>query len=509
MTTIDRAPHSLRCLIAAAAGALLACAFAPLGFWPLAIVCPAVLIALWDAATSPRQAAQLGFWFNVGTFAAGTYWLYISIHIFGEAPVWIAFLLMLGLVAIMGGYHAALGYIVARWTAPRGLWRWLVAVPAAWLLVEWFRGWFVSGFSWLSLGYSQTDTILARFAPILGVYGISALLLVSAGALVAAWRARGRERGIAVAVLLLPWLVALPLDVEWTRPAGDPVKVAVLQGAIPQDMKWLLSNRETTLELYAELTREALGTPLIVWPESAPPDLANNLVKYLGELYSEASAHGSELVLGVIRESDVGGDYYNSVLSLSSAGVGWYDKHHLVPFAEFFPVPQFVRKWLRLMSLPYADFTRGEAVQAPLQAANLKLLASVCYEDAYGATQARALSPSTALVNVTNDAWFGKSSARFQHFQIARMRAIESGRYMIRAANDGVSAVIGPRGEVVAVAPEYQRAILRAEVVPRTGLPPYARWGNWLVVLVALAGFGLAAWRGLPGTFRFGSLRGN
>ncbi len=487
MAPTDARRRWLRRLAAAAAGATVSLAFAPFGLWPLAILGPAVLIALWDG-TTPRHAAALGFWFNAGTFAAGTYWLYVSIHVFGAAPLWIAFLLMLGLVAIMGAYHAALGYAVARWLPARGAWRWVVGIPAAWLLVEWLRGWFLSGFSWLSLGYSQTDTWLARLAPVGGVYTISAVTLVSAGTLVWLLRAPDlRGRGAALLLLAAPWLAALALDRDWTHASGPPVRVAVLQGAVPQDIKWLEDNRETTLRLYAKLTREALGEPLIVMPESALPDLANNLVPFIGRLYSEASARGSALVLGLVRLSDDGQHYFNSVAALDGQGVTWYDKHHLVPFAEFFPVPKFVRGWLRLMSLPYSDFTRGEAVQPPLQAAGLHLATGICYEDAYGSTLARSLPGSDALVNVTNDAWFGHSTARYQHFQIARMRAIESGRFLVRAANDGISAVIGPRGEVVAEAPQYREIVLRAAITPRTGLPPYARVGNWAIVLLAAA----------------------
>ncbi len=495
MTATDARRRGLRRLAVAGAGASVALAFAPFGFWPLAILGPALLIALWDGAT-PREAAALGFCFNAGTFAAGTWWLYISIHIFGAAPVWIAFFLMLGLVALMGLYHAALGYCVARWLPARGAWRWLVGIPAAWLLIEWLRGWFLSGFSWLSLGYSQTDTWLAHLAPVGGVYLVSAVLLVSAGALVMLVRAGGaRARGIAIAALATPWLLALALDHEWTRPSGPPVRVAVLQGAIPQDIKWLEANRETTLALYAKLTREALGEQLIVMPESALPDLANNLAPFLGGLYSEASARGSALVLGLVRASDDGERYFNSVAALGDEGVFWYDKYHLVPFAEFFPVPKFVRRWLRLMSLPYSDFTRGLPVQPPLKAAGLSLAAGICYEDAYGSTLARSLANADSLVNVTNDAWFSHSPARYQHFQIARMRAIEAGRFLVRAANDGVSAVIGPRGEVLAQAPEYTPAVLRATITPRTGLPPYARVGNWGIVMLAAVALAAAAIR--------------
>ena len=493
-----RLAPSAALLAALAAGALLSLSFAPVGFWPLAIVAPAALIRLWQGAT-PREAARLGFAFSFGTFATGTYWLYVSIHGFGQAPLWLALLLMLGLVSIMGLYHALLGWAVARWLPPRGAWRWLAGVPALWLLMEWLRGWFLSGFSWLSLGYSQTDTWLAALAPLGGVYLLSALLLLSAGALVMLLQrdATHRERGAAAVALLSPWLLAAGFGrIEWTQPAGAAVEVAVVQGAIPQDQKWLDANRDRTLELYASLTAQALGVPLIVWPEAAAPDLANNIVPYLRIMAALAGERGSTLVMGVVRADRPEGaaetQYFNSVLALGRE-FAFYDKHHLVPFAEFFPVPGFVRGWLRLMSLPYSDFTRGAHVQAPLPAAGLKLATTICYEDAYGSSQLPSLASATALVNVTNDAWFGRSSARYQHLQISRMRAIEAQRYLVRAANDGVSAVIGPRGELVARAAEYVPTVLRARIEPRAGLPPYARVGNWPVVLLALALAALAA----------------
>jgi apolipoprotein N-acyltransferase len=451
---------------------------------------------LWNGA-SVRRAAWLGFCFSAGTFGVGTYWLYLSIHGFGQAPVWVALLLMLGLVGIMALYHALVGALAVRLLPARGLWRWMVGMPALWLLVEWWRGWFLSGFSWLSLGYSQTDTWLAGLAPLGGTYLLSAVLLVCAGALVTLACGSRRERLAAVVALVLPWPLALAAGrIEWTRASGAAVAVAVVQGAIPQDQKWLDSNRDTTLELYRSLTLQALGTPLIVWPEAAAPDLANNLVPYLREMARAAGERGSTLLMGVVRADYRGSDaepqYFNSVLALG-ADFAWYDKHHLVPFAEFFPVPGFIRDWLRLMSLPYSDFTRGERQQAPLRAAGLSLSASICYEDAYGSSQLAALREATVLVNVTNDAWFGRSTARHQHLQISRMRAIEAQRFLVRAANDGVSAVIDPRGVVVARAPEYRAAVLRSSVVPRTGLPAYARLGNWPVLLVALLGTILAA----------------
>lgn len=488
----------IRLGVAVAAGAALAASFAPLGLWPLAILCPAILMWLWEDAT-PREAARLGFAFNAGTFAAGTYWLYISIHIFGKAPIWIAVMLMLALVCIMALYHAALGYFVARWLPKTGLVRWLLALPAAWLLVEWWRGWFLSGFSWLSLGYSQTDTWLASLAPVAGVYGISAVLLLNAGAVVALIRGAGRARIVAAIALIAPWIAALALKpVEWTHPSGSPVTVAIVQGASSPDEKWEDEHHDEILKLYQDLTETALGAQLIVWPEAAPPDLANELIPYITNLYREAHSHGSALVFGVLHAEQAADGrirYFNSVLALDQR-VTWYSKNHLVPFAEFFPVPRFVRSWLRLMTLPYSDFDRGGDNQPPLPAAGLNLGTTVCYEDAYGSSMLSVLRSADALVNVTNDAWFGHSSARHQHLQIARMRAIEEGRYMIRAANDGISGVIGPHGEVVARAPEFRAYVLRATVVPRTGLPPYAYVGNWLVVSATAVALCFGLWVG-------------
>ncbi|MGH8300292.1 MAG: apolipoprotein N-acyltransferase [Steroidobacteraceae bacterium] len=490
MAAVSRHALLARRLLAFGAGALLACAFAPFEWWPLAILCPAVLMGLWEDA-APREAAWTGFWFSFGTFLAGTYWLYVSVHDLGKAPVWLTLAIMLGLIGIMALYNALIGYAVARWLARSGAFRWLVGVPAAWLLIEWWRGWFLSGFSWLSLGYSQTDTWLASLAPVVGVYGISLALLMSAGALVALVRGTARVRLLAVLALIAPWAAGAALGtVHWTHPSGPPVSVAIIQADIPQEDKWLESEAPMILQRYRKMTESALGTRLIVWPEAALPDLANNLLPYIATVDREAQAHGSSLVMGVVRASEDGERYYDSILALGKQA-SWYAKDHLVPFAEFFPVPHFVRNWLRLMTLPYESFSRGGTDQSPLPVAGLELGPTVCYEVGYGSYMLHMLPEANALVNVTNDAWFGHSTARYEQFQMARMRSLEEGRGMIIASNDGISAILGPRGEIVASAPPFEQYVLRSTVTPRAGLTPFARVGNWLIVslaAVALAG---------------------
>ena len=472
--------------VACLAGALLSLSLAPFEWWPFAVAMPAVLIWLWDGA-SPRRAAALGFWFNFGTFAVGTYWLYISLRLIGHAPIPLALLLMIGLAAIMGAYHALLGWAVAKFLPARGALRWLVGIPAAWLLIEWLRSWFLTGFGWMALGYSQTDTWLAPLAPVIGQFGLGLLVLFMAGGVVTLMQGNAPERIAAGAVIVAMWVAGFAFrGVEWTVPAGRKISVAVVQGAIPQDEKWLEANFQHTLDLYESMTLSTLDSDLIVWPESALPALENNLQPYYERIMQAMNMHGSALVVGSLREEK--GDYFNSVLALDLkfGHAQWHDKHHLVPFVEFFPVPDFIRSWLRLMDLPYSDFATGAADQPPLEVAGQKLAATVCYEDAYGSTQLPLMNTATMLVNVTNDAWFGHSTARYQHLQISRMRAMEVARPMVRAANNGVSAAIDHHGEVVARAPEYEANVMHADLQPRIGLTPYARTGNRVVVPLAL-----------------------
>jgi apolipoprotein N-acyltransferase len=466
-------------------GAALALAFAPFGIWPLAIICPALLFLAWQGAT-PRRAAAIGFWFQSGTFLAGTYWLYHSVHTVGGEAIGVALVLMLGLVAIMGTYLALLGYLQAKLLPTTGALRWLIGLPACWVLLEWWRGWFLSGFPWLSLGYAQIDSPLAGLAPVLGVYGISLACALNAGAITTLLLGKPMLRTWAIAVLIVPWLISAPLwHHEWTTPRDAPVQVAVVQAAIAQDHKWSPEWRDKTLALYRELAEAHFGTPLIVWPEAALPDVAYQLVDYLNSLWSDAHSANSDVVMGLLHYDQQKDTYYNGVLALSNQ-VQWYHKRHLVPFAEYFP--SFVRGSMRLLNLRYGDFGAGDADQAPLSAAGQKLGMTICYEDGFGSEQLSVLKDATLLVNVTNDAWFGDTSAPYQHLDISRMRALEGGRDMVRAANDGVSALIASNGKIMARLPRFKAAVLTGEVQPRTGLTPYARVGNWPVMLLCLFG---------------------
>jgi apolipoprotein N-acyltransferase len=476
------------------AGAALAAAFAPAGIAPLAVLCPAFLFLIWEGA-APRAAAWRGFLFSGGTFLAGTYWLYNSIHLVGQAPLWIALFLMLGLVAIMGSYTAALGYAVARWGVATGPLRWLVLLPAGWVQVEWFRGWLLSGFPWLALGYSQLETPLRGYAPVSGVYGTSLAAALMAGALVTLVLGRRTARLAALGVVLVIIIAgALLTRVAWTQPRGTEVSVALVQGAVPQSMKWEAGQRERTLELYARLTAPYLGADIVVWPEAALPALERDIRGYLDSLHAAARARGTDVIMGQLRRDPDTGAYYNAMVALAGQEQ-WYYKRRLVPFGEFFPVPAQVREWLRLMNLPYSDFEAGADDQRPLAAAGETFAPTICYEDAYASEQLHLARQSTLLVNVTNDAWFGDSTAPHQHLDISRMRSLETGRPMLRATNDGVTALIAHDGTLMATLPQFQAGVLTGTVEPRVGLTPYARFGNWPVLVIAFVAAGLGfAW---------------
>jgi apolipoprotein N-acyltransferase len=482
----------LALLAALPIGASLALAFAPFGGWPLAVLCPVYLFLAWHYL-EPRRAAKVGFLFTAGLFLAGTYWLYHTIHEVGHAPAWIALFLMFGMVAIIGGYTAAVGYAITRWLRPKlpeertSVCFTVLTVPAAWTLLEWFRGWFLSGFPWFALGYSQTDSPLVGFAPIGGVYTISLLVAMSSGALIALIIGTNRTRIVAAAALVVIWASgAILKHHEWTQPIGRPLTAAIVQGAVPQDLKWSQGYLNSTLELYQRLTLPHFGKDIILWPEAALPAVPEQVQDYLDTMWRTARSNRSTLITGLLHYGDGGGDDIRNGLLALDAEAQWYDKRRLVPFGEFFPVPAFIREWMRLKDLPHSDISPGARDQPALRAAGQKIAATICYEDAYGAEQLEVLKEATLLVNVTNDAWFGDTTAAPQHLQISRMRVIEAGRPLLRAANDGISAIISADGTVERTLPRFQPGVLVGVIQPRTGLPPYAQVGNVPLVVLCL-----------------------
>lgn len=469
--------------LAFVAGLLLPLAFAPFAIWPLAIFVVAGIVSLWQTL-SGRHAFWCGFWFGAGAFLAGTYWIYISVAVFGRAPGWLAVMLMLGLVLIMAVYYGLTALTISRYAPARrsGIAVWVVA-PASWVLFEWARGWLLSGFPWVSLGYSQLDSPLAGFAPVLGVYGVSLCVVLVALGLVAA--TRRRWAGFAVSLTLLGAGFALN-QLSWTDRAGADLSVALVQGAVSQDKKWLAETRAPTLTFYEEQTLANRDVDVIVWPEVAIPAIESAVAGYLDRLSDELKRNNTALVLGVLQYQPEPRQIQNAMVTRGNAS-GVFRKHHLVPFGEYFPVPAFVREWMRLQSLPNSDMTPGDRRQAGLTVAGYPVASSICYEDAYASEQRYFFPAARFMINITNDAWFGDSIAPHHHLDIARMRSLESGRWQLRAANTGVTAIIAPNGMLTGRLPQFEPGVLRGQIVPRKGLTPYLALGNGPLISLCFA----------------------
>lgn len=484
-----------RDVAALAAGAVLPLAFAP---FHMAVLCPAavaVLYALWLRA-SPARALWRGYLFGVGLFGVGVTWIYVSIHVFGHVAEALSVFITVLFVAVLSLFPALAGLTARRLLRGRGdALALLLVFPAVWVLFEWTRGWFLTGFPWLALGYSQIDTPLVGLAPVLGVYGVSLAAAWSAGALVYVIRAGGwRRRAGWLAALAGLWLLGGGLEtVAWTQPTGKTLRVSLVQGDLPQDIKWLQSMRGPTIDLYERLTRRHWGSDLIVWPETAIPAFLQEVRPEVDALAEKARAHHSDLLVGLVTLNKTSGRYYNTVMEIGDR-TAFYYKHHLVPFTEYLPMRETLGGLIKFLNVPMSNFAAGPPVQPPMEVDGEKIGVSICYEDAFGEEVIRSLPDATVLVNVSNDAWFGRSIAPPQHLQIARMRAVETGRPMLRDTNTGISAVIAPDGRVRAKAPQFKVDVLTADVQPMTGMTPYARLGNAGVLVLVAAMLGSALW---------------
>jgi apolipoprotein N-acyltransferase len=469
------------------AGAAMPLAFAPYDWWPLAVVSLAVLFRLW-LGMAPRRALLRGGLFGLGMFGVGIAWVQISLHQFGMPSLAFSVGVTALLVIVMAGYPALAGYLTQRWFKARPAATLLLAMPASWTLVEWLRGWLFTGFPWLSVGYSQIDGPLAAVAPVAGVFAVSFVVTLCAGALALA----PIDRISGSAVLLVTVAAAYALSfVHWTQRDGEPVRVALVQGGIEQSQKWDPQMLEKTLALYRKLSDRQWGhAKIIVWPETAIPAFGSEVKDFIAAINDQAARTGTDILTGLpIDDRDANGrigEYYNSIIALGS-NVSRYDKRHLVLLGEYPPFPTVLMPILRNLSIPMSEFSHGKREQPPLIAAGLKLAPSICFEDAFGEELIDFLPASQLLVNVSNDAWFGDSLAPHQHLQMARMRALETGRYLLRATNNGISAIVDPKGGIVRHSPQFIAHVLIGEVTPYKGATPYVAVGNTLIVgVVAL-----------------------
>lgn len=476
------------------AGSLSPLAYAPVGWWPIAFVSLAVLFYL--VAGPERGWGRVVYAWGVAWFTAGAFWIYHSIMFYGGG-FWAA-VIFCGVLGLLFGLIPLFTVWLWRRVRPASdALALLIAMPLVWILVEWVRSWLLTGTTWLQLGYSQTDTWLNGFAPIAGSLGIS--LLVAAGAGGLAWVARNpvQLRTFPVALgFVLVFVAGLGLrQIDWTDPAGEPLDAALLQGNIPQDVKWDPDYRDLTMSRYLNLTAAHWDKDLVIWPETAVPMYHHQASReYLAPLADEAGHYGTDVLLGIPTYDRDSGRIYNSVMALGS-DVGFYHKRHLVPFGEYVPFREQLGPLLDVFGAPLGDFNPGGSA-APVRAAGQHAAVSICYEITFAPVVAASLPEATYLVNVSNDAWFGTTIGPHQHLQKARMRAIEFQRPLLRSTNNGITVAVDERGRITDRAPQFRPAALTTTFQPRAGSTPYLLWLDWPLVGMSLGGVGLfAGWR--------------
>lgn len=465
------------------AGLLLPFTYAPYSQFWLAFPLLGWLFFLGHKQSASR-AALTGWLFGMGWFCHGIHWIYYSLHYHGGTPMWLVVIMLALLSAYLAIFPALAMYLAQKFFTTSRAIKLAAVLPALWLLSEWLRGWAFTGFPWLQIGYAQIDTPLAGFAPIVGGLGVSYVAALTAG-LLAALILEQKKLLFAmmiVAVWLAGWLL---LQIEWVEKSGEPLRVSLVQGNVPQQQKWQYGMREITMERYRRLTELNWDSDLIVWPETAVPDFVERVPGYVEYLRQRARQNNSEILYGIFTGSRENRLYYNSVVSLHD---GIYQKRHLVPLGEYYPFRSLLDFFRRWINIPMSDIAAADFDQKLVNVAGHAIGINICFEDAFDRDVIRDLPEAALLVNVSNDAWFEDSIEPWQHHQIARMRALEAGRYLLRATNTGVSSVIDNKGRVVAQSPQFQTHVLNATVQPMQGRTPYALWRNYLLMVLAVCG---------------------
>ncbi|HSC79346.1 MAG TPA: apolipoprotein N-acyltransferase [Chitinolyticbacter sp.] len=467
----------IRHAMLAACGAASVLSFAPLYWAPLMWLSLAVLFIALASAPTPGAAAWRGLSWGLGYFIANMHWIYISLHTFGGMPAWMAAGCTVLFALYLALFPALAGWLAQRLPSPVRL-RLPLLVPTLFVATEYLRGWLFTGFPWANVGISQLPyTPLAGYAPLVGAYGVGLILALCVAWLTDGWRMPRRWAAVAAV-----WLLGMGLQqVAWTTPQGKSVTVSLGQGNIRQDLKWDQAHFVDNLRTYLWLTREARGE-IVILPETAIPAFLSDVPDwYLAELRRAVGQR--HLVLGVPLKGRRPNEYYNSVLALTDMKQPAYSKHHLVPFGEFVPLPALFGWMYDFLNMPLSGFTPGAAKQRPFTLGQTRLAANICYEDVYGREIIRALPDATLLANFSNLAWFDGSWAADQQAQMSQARALETGRYMLRATNTALTAIIDEKGHIAARLGPMKKGLLEGQARNFTGMTPYARLGDWAFLL--------------------------
>lgn len=454
-----------------------------------AILSLAGLFYCWQDG-SPRQAAWRGWLFGLGMFGVGISWVYVAFNEFGGMHPLISGLMTVFCVAFLASILAGVGWLLKRFLPnPLSDIDGLIILPLLWLGFEWFKSWFLTGFPWLEVGVGQVDSpFVSAFVPIIGAHGVSLIIAMLAAALISNYQTI-KKSGIYARVGLVMLIAAVygggtmleQTDFVDSEGENANIDIAIIQANIPQSLKWDPEQASKTLALYRDLTRENWDADLIVWPENALPVFYHQALEtYLEPLAEEARARNTDIILGLPVQEIGTENYYNAAVSLGSER-NFYHKQRLVPFGEYLPLTSMLKGVIAFFDLPMSGFVPGKSGQALLTVAGQPVGVSICYDDAYPSVIRETVPEATMLINMSNNAWYGNSLAPHQHLQIARARALEVGRPIIRSTTNGISALIDHQGKIMGQTPQFEQAVLRGKITLRQGETIYVAYGRWIL----------------------------
>lgn len=471
-------------IVALLVGTIVPLAFAPFQYYFLVIIAAATLFYIW-ANVSPKRALWQGWLFGLGYFGVGVSWIYISIHDYGQTPAILAFLLTAFFISGLALFFALLGYGFKRYSSLH-ISSSIIGFASLWAILEYCRSYLFTGFPWLLIGDSQIHSPLKGFMPIVGVYGTTFFTILCAALIATVFLHKKLIRQIcSITFLAIVFLGFMLSQHAWTQSDGNNLNVSLIQGNIDQNDKWQPQFFNAIIQTYHNLTMNNLEQDLIVWPETAVPMTADMLTPYLNQLNNIAKQNNTAIMLGIPIDAEHSDRYYNALLTLGN-GQGHYYKNHLVPFGEYIPFGKIMRPLLNILNIPQGDYISGEKFQPSLLVKDIKIAAYICYEIAYSQLVYQTALPAQVLLTISDDSWFGNSLAAPQHLQIAQARALETGRPMLFATNNGLSAVINAQGQIIKQAPPFTTLSLRATVSGFTGVTPIMSYGNIPILLILL-----------------------
>ena len=450
---------------------------------------------------SPGSCFKLGFACGMTAYAGIFYWLNIVMITYGKLHWSVSgalFLILSGYIAL---YLGTTAWIVGRGRdvgiSP------LFSFPVLWVGLEYLRSFLLTGFPWASLGYSQYRTLpLIQIADIAGVYGLSFLIALSNILLYLVLKGMaGKEKpsyptkGTAVFLLLMVATLGYGFSRLNSTDTGEPLKVSLIQGNIPQDVKWDPAFQEATVGIYERLSRHpsVAGSDLVVWPESAAPFFFQDDARYAGRIRKLAAELEANLITGspAYERTDSGVKYLNSAFLIAPSGevAGRSDKIHLVPFGEYVPMSTLL-PFVNKLVTGIGDFSPGTAA-VPLETGKGKAGILICFEGIFPElSRAYVRAGSRLLVNISNDAWYKQSSAPYQHLSMTVFRAVENHVPLVRATNTGISSIIDSRGHIQGMTPLFREAVLTGEVRFGSGDTLYCRYGDFFAIsCLILSGF--------------------